>query len=68
MPERRRTRYKTCPNAEDHTPCPSSYLAWDEWAQRMAKTHRQSRCPGCGLWKIWVPKAPSVPAPKEETT
>lgn len=39
-----------------HTPSPSGYLAWHEWAEQMAKTHEQHRCPGCGLWQIWKPK------------
>lgn len=41
-----------------HTPCPQGYLAWHTWAERKAKTHRQKRCPDCGLWAIWVPKRP----------
>jgi hypothetical protein len=41
-----------------HTPCPASYLAWHDWAARMARTHRQLRCPTCGRWEIWVPKPP----------
>jgi hypothetical protein len=45
-----------CPDVAAHTPCPSSYLGWHEWAEKMAKTHRQKRCPGCGLFVIWVPK------------
>jgi hypothetical protein len=40
----------------EHTPCPEGYLEWHSWAKRMAKTHRQVRCPGCGLWKVWVLK------------
>jgi hypothetical protein len=28
----------------------------DAWAKRMARTHRQIRCSGCGLWTIWVQK------------
>lgn len=46
----------TCPNRADHAEEPSGYLQWHEWAKRMSKTHKQSRCPGCGLWKIWTPK------------
>jgi len=34
-------------------------LQWLEWAERMTKTHRQERCPDCGLWEIWVPKEAS---------
>jgi len=45
-----------CPNESKHTPCPTGYMQWHSWAARMMKTHRQERCPGCGLLKIWVPK------------
>jgi hypothetical protein len=49
-------RAETCPNAAQHTPEPAGYLAWYEWARRMAKTHRQTRCHVCHRWKVWVPK------------
>jgi len=39
-----------------HTPQPTGYLEWHEWADKKAKTHRQVRCPGCGLFQIWVRK------------
>jgi hypothetical protein len=42
-----------CPDIEQHTACPSGYLHWHEWAKRMARTHRQKRCPTCGFWSIW---------------
>lgn len=45
-----------CPAPEQHTPCPSDYLAWHEWAERMQATHEQQQCPGCGLWMVWVPR------------
>lgn len=48
-----------CPHFEDHTPCPEGYLAWHAWADRMAKTHRPEKCPGCGLYEIWTPKKPT---------
>ena len=35
---------------------PQGYLGWCFWAQKKAQTHRQRRCPTCGLWKIWVRK------------
>jgi hypothetical protein len=41
---------------QQHTPEPNGYLRWHSWADRMARTHRQLRCPDCGLYKIWVPK------------
>lgn len=44
------------PCAPQHTPCPSGYLAGHAWAEKMSKTHKQTRCPACGLWAIWVPK------------
>ena len=37
-----------------HTKCPSDYVSWHLWADKKAKTHKQLRCPGCGLWKLWV--------------
>lgn len=40
----------------DHTPAPKGYLQWHEWAEKMAKTHRQVKCACCGLWANWVPK------------
>jgi hypothetical protein len=56
-----------------HTPAPLGYLAWHAWAERQARTHRQRRCPDCGLWAIWTPKAVyttprqgTTPAPGEE--
>ena len=45
--------YQECPNVKRHTRCPSAYLEWHEWAERKAKTHRQVKCPGCGLYAIW---------------
>lgn len=51
---------KPCPTPGRHTPVPpaaqSRYLDWHEWAEEKAKTHRQERCPGCGLFKVWVPR------------
>ena len=41
---------------DDHTYGPSGYVAWHEWAERMAETHDQEQCSGCGLWMIWTPK------------
>lgn len=49
-----------CPKAvERHTFGPKGYLQWHEWAARMAKTHRQRKCPTCGFYAVWVPKWPS---------
>lgn len=48
-----------CSKAELHTEMPADYLWWHECAEKMAKTHAQVRCPGCGFWRIWVPKKPT---------
>lgn len=44
-----------CQNEAAHTPAPERYFAWHEWAEEMSKAHRQERCPGCDLFKIWIP-------------
>ena len=36
-----------------HTPCPSGYVAWHEWAEKKSRTHEQHRCPVCDGWAIW---------------
>lgn len=43
-----------------HTPCPTSYLGWHEWAEKMSKTHVQEKCPHCGLLGVWREKEPGV--------
>jgi hypothetical protein len=50
-----------CPRVELHhegldRPGPDGYLTWHEWAERMSKTYRQRRCPGCGLFRVWEAK------------
>jgi hypothetical protein len=45
-----------CPKSELHTPSPSGYMRWHDWASRMAYKHSQSKCPGCGLYVIWTPR------------
>lgn len=45
-----------CPRRADHEPVPRGYLQHAEWAEEKLRTHRCERCPGCGLWKIWVPR------------
>ena len=47
------TSASKCSHAHLHTDAPSGYLQWHAWAERKAKTHKQERCPGCGLWAIW---------------
>lgn len=44
------------PTSRLHTPSPTGYLQWHAWAEKKAKTHRQKRCPTCGLFAVWVPK------------
>jgi len=48
---------KPCPNEKKHTKCPDG-LSWNAWAAKKSKTHRQIKCGGCGLFKIWIPKKP----------
>lgn len=45
-----------CPDLMHHTPCPKGYLEWHAWAREMARTHRQVKCAGCGLYAIWIAK------------
>lgn len=47
-----------CPRNAEHTPAPTSYLAWMGWADDMSKTHRQRLCAGCGKLAIWIVKVP----------
>lgn len=57
MPLTRKSGLVTvCRNVSAHTPCPTSYLAWHEWAEKMNKTHRQALCPDCDLYMIWEPE------------
>ena len=42
-----------CPDRRRHTPAPTGYLAWHEWAERKSRTHEPVRCDGCGLYAIW---------------
>ena len=50
-------RKRACPDPAEHTRCPEGYMAWHSWAERMSKTHRQFRCPHCGLFEVWKPKS-----------
>lgn len=49
---------KACPQRARHTKAPEGYIAWHTWAADKARTHTQKRCPGCGLFTIWVRKKP----------
>jgi hypothetical protein len=56
MPER-----DDCERKDLHTsPGPDGYVERSEWAERRLKTHKQRKCPGCGLYRIWVPKKEKV--------
>ncbi len=41
---------------DNHTYGPTGYIGWHDWAERKSKTHKQLKCKGCGLYKIWVKK------------
>ena len=45
-----------CPDKANHADQPADYGAASEWAEKMAKTHKQERCPTCGYWALWEPK------------
>ena len=57
-------RANDCEHVEDHTACPDGYIQWHHWAADMSKTHDQRKCPSCGLFAIWEPKA--LATPKED--
>ena len=38
---------------------PSGYVAWQEWAEKMIRTHHLERCPGCDKFTVWR-KGPPV--------
>lgn len=61
-----RSRKPDCPRKgqRDHSPLkdePTGYIAWFEWAERKAKTHKQTRCPDCGLFVVWKPVREETP-------
>jgi len=51
---KRKTDTKDC--SPNHTPCPSDYFSWQEWAKKKFATHRQIKCDVCGLYAVWIPK------------
>ena len=53
-------RATACPQADQHTPAPTGYLGWWEWADEMSETHVERKCPGCGRWLIWELKPPEA--------
>lgn len=50
-----------CSLAHEHArdePGPfAGYVEWHEWAYKKAEDHDQHRCPGCGRYVIWIPRA-----------
>ena len=51
-----------CQRPDEHTPCPDGLIAWQSWAQTMtANGHKQRRCSGCGLYRVWVGTRPEAP-------
>ena len=54
-----------CPNVENHALHPLGYADWHEWARAKNKTHKNSKCDGCGRFTIWTPrvKRPSAATP-----
>lgn len=43
-----------CPNIARHTPCPTGYNNWHDWAKNKLRRHEPVRCPMCHLFEIWV--------------
>lgn len=58
MPRRSKAADGPCSNTGQHTEGPDGYADWHLWAMRMAKTHEQSQCRDCGLWKVWERRLP----------
>lgn len=51
-------RHQDCPDRlKRHTKAPEGYLQWHGWADKKSKTHVCGRCPTCGYWTVWTPKA-----------
>lgn len=50
------TNAADCPLKAKHTPAPTGYLAWHEWAEKKTRTHVQVKCRGCGRLEIWKRK------------
>jgi hypothetical protein len=49
-----------CPNAANHQPHPSGYVACSNWADDSLLVATQKRCLGCGGLELWVPKRPDL--------
>jgi hypothetical protein len=46
----------SCKLRKIHTKMPNGYVAFSEMTDRLIKTHRQIKCPGCGFYALWVLK------------
>jgi hypothetical protein len=57
---------RPCPRAHLHTPAPTGYLAWHEWAEAMFSTFEQQACPGCRQASVWTPTMPTCALPPYE--
>jgi hypothetical protein len=62
-PRARTTPEPPCPNGAEHTPCPTGYVDWWSWAERMNRTHGQRECAGCQRWAIWYQRPAGEFAP-----
>lgn len=55
-----RTNVRACPNCGHEGPGyrhgPTGYVEWQEWANKLSKTHRQLPCPNCGRLTVWKEK------------
>lgn len=47
---------ETCPANPriEHEPWPRGFMESLDLFERMAETHEQRQCPGCGKWAVWV--------------
>lgn len=57
---------RSCPSADLHTPAPTGYVAWHEWAEAMSRTHRQRLCSECRGRVIWEPTMTTCALPPTE--
>lgn len=51
---------RDCPNAANHQPHPTGYIAHSAWAEAASHVALQKPCPGCKLWHIWTPRRPDL--------